>query len=70
MGMKLINIHGLNFLLFSGHDLLFSLANNRHCLCVFAIVMAMEKEKKQGRRLPRDLSISCISTTAESRAKI
>ena len=47
MGMKLINAHGLNFLLFSGHDLPFRLANNGHYLCVFAIVMAMKKKKNK-----------------------
>ena len=42
MGIKLINAHGLNSLLFCGYDL----PNNGHYLSGFAIVMAIEKEKK------------------------
>ena len=42
MGKKLINAHGLNFLLFCGHDL----PNNGHYLRVSAFYMAIEKEKK------------------------
>ena len=46
MGMKLINAHGLNSLLFCGHDL----PNNGHYVRVFAIfsmaITAIEKEKK------------------------
>ena len=41
MGMKLINAHGLNSLLFCGHFLPIT----GHYLHVFAIVMATEKEK-------------------------
>ena len=41
MGMKLINAHGLNSLLFCDHDL----PNDGHYLRVFAILMAIEKEK-------------------------
>ena len=43
MGIKLINAHGLNSLLFCGYDL----PNNGHYLSVFAIVMAIEKEKNK-----------------------
>ena len=43
MGMKVINAHGLNSLVFFSHDL----PNNGHYLRVFAIVMATEKEKKR-----------------------
>ena len=39
--MKLINAHGLNSLLLCGHDL----PNYGHYLRVFAIGMAIEKEK-------------------------
>ena len=48
MDMKLINAHRLNSLLCCGYDL----PNNGHYLRVFAIVMAIEKEKKQGLMAP------------------
>ena len=52
MGMKVINAQGFNPLLFCGHDLPFGAANNGHYLRVYAIVMAMEKENKQGLMAP------------------